>query len=166
MILRDPVERACSHYRHEVSLGYESRRFKDAIKDEIEKLTSVGEDSVDKFRDPFYFSHEHVHFTYLERGMYAKQIKRWLKFFDKKKILFINSKNMFKDPKKVIKSVSSFLNIDMWKMNDTARKNSGNYKISIDKKEKGMVKKFMKKYNKQLKSLLGSDFNAEWLMDN
>ena len=73
-LVRDPVERAHSHYQHEVALGREPLPFEEALEREEERL--AGE--LERMRaDAGYFSHAWWNYTYLARGRYAEQLERW-----------------------------------------------------------------------------------------
>jgi len=72
-LLRDPVERAYSHYWHEVKTGWETLSFEEAIDIEDIRISKS-----ELFKN---------HYSYLDRGKYAVQIERFLKFFPKSQIL-------------------------------------------------------------------------------
>jgi len=67
-LLRDPVDRALSHYHHEVALGREPLTFEQAIEAEPERTRGEEERLA---REPGYFSHAWWDYAYLARGRYA-----------------------------------------------------------------------------------------------
>lgn len=73
VVLRNPVDRAYSHYWHEVRMGYEHLSFEEAIAKESER---TGREVHDLLRDEQYRSVEHQHFSYLNRGIYHQQLRR------------------------------------------------------------------------------------------
>ena len=73
-ILRDPVERAWSHYRHEVELGYETLDFEAALEREVERLAGEADRLL---ADPSATSFAHQHHGYAARGRYLEQLERW-----------------------------------------------------------------------------------------
>jgi hypothetical protein len=83
MILRNPVSRAYSHYQFNVARNMEKLSFEDAIEAESKRLK--GEEKKLQ-KNPAYRSSKFKHFSYLTRGMYAHQIKRWLKYFPSEQI--------------------------------------------------------------------------------
>jgi len=88
VLLRNPVDRAISHYYWQVKLGYESLSLEDAIHTEPQRL--AGE--LEKISEnPTYYSFHHQHYSYLSRGMYAEQLQRWMKLFPLKQFLIIRS---------------------------------------------------------------------------
>jgi hypothetical protein len=110
-MLRDPVDRAWSGYRHEVDLGYEDLAFEDAIDREAERLD--GEEAR-ILADPTYVSFEHQHHSYLARGVYVEQVARWLDGFGADRLLLIKSEDFYRDPAPVYAEVLAFLGAGSW----------------------------------------------------
>jgi len=98
-ILRNPVDRAYSHYWHEVKLGYETLCFEKAIEKEEMRL-SRGD----------IFSKQH--YSYKDRGKYAEQLKRFSKFFPKEQMLILISEELRENPEKVLRRIFNFLEVD------------------------------------------------------
>jgi hypothetical protein len=95
VMLRDPVERAYSAYRHEYARGYERETFERAIELEAQRL--AGE--ADKMRDdPAYESFSHRHHSYLHRGCYADQLERVFQLFPREQVHVIFSESYFACP--------------------------------------------------------------------
>ena len=109
-LLRDPVGRAISHHAHEVQLGFEDLSFQEAIAAEPARLQWEEERLL---RDPSYRSFEHQHHSYLGRGEYAKQLKRYLDVFPRERLLIIRSEDAFRDPVAASARVQSFLGLDV-----------------------------------------------------
>ena len=95
-MLRDPVERAYSAYKHEFARGFEREPdFMRALELEDERL--AGE--VDRMRaDPTYESHAHRHQAYRHRGQFAEQLDRYYHHFDRRNIHVMSSEAFFADP--------------------------------------------------------------------
>ena len=91
IVLRDPIERAFSHYLMDRRLGYCN-------------LT---------FEDVFYNRSAHpLHFQqYFELGMYGKQISNYLSVFDNENVLVIKDCELSLEPNKTLNAVLNFLNI-------------------------------------------------------
>lgn len=77
-ILRDPVERALSHYFHEVALGFEKLPMLEALKAEDQRTGSFA----------------HQHFSYVARGRYLEQLEQW-KDFD---LLVLSNRELRENP--------------------------------------------------------------------
>ena len=78
VLLRNPVERAYSHFLLERSRGEETLDFAAALDAELERLD--GEEAR-LARDPAYVSHPHKHASYMARGEYVRQLERWFGVF-------------------------------------------------------------------------------------
>jgi Sulfotransferase domain len=108
VMLRDPVERAFSHHRHEVELGYEQLSFEEALDREPERL--AGE--VERMRaDPGYVSFEHQHHSYAARGHYAAQLEAWMRLYERDQLCVVISEEFFADPGPVLRRVQEFVGV-------------------------------------------------------
>ena len=107
-ILRDPVDRALSHYHHESRWGVETLTFEDAIAAEPERL--CGSERLLK-QAPHYYSFHHHHFSYLDRGRYARYLDPWLEQFPRRRLLILKSEDLFEDADSVINRVFAFLGL-------------------------------------------------------
>jgi hypothetical protein len=95
VMLRDPVERAFSAYKHEWARGYERESFERALELEDERL--AGE--IDRmWRDPRYESFEHRHHSYRHRGHYAEQLERVFSVFPRDQVYVLDSEAYFTNP--------------------------------------------------------------------
>src|SRR5262249_50242253 len=83
-LLRNPVDRAFSHYQHEVALGREQLTFDDALAQEDERMQGELERML---VDPTYFSHAWWNYTYAARGRYEEQLERWFAAFPREQLL-------------------------------------------------------------------------------
>lgn len=97
VILRDPVARTYSHYRHEVGLDVESLAFTEALDRERERLSN---------RDDWF---AHQHFSYVARGEYVVQLRRWFDHFDRRQFVITLAEDLFADPARVTNEVLAFL---------------------------------------------------------
>ncbi len=109
VMLRDPVRRAYSHYQHEVEGGYEDLpTFEAAIETEPERL--AGE--VERIEaDPTYVSFAHQHHSYLARGRYPEQLRRWLASFPRDRFLIMTSEDFYRDTPSAFERVQDFLGL-------------------------------------------------------
>jgi hypothetical protein len=105
-LLRDPVDRALSHYQHEVALGREPLSFEAALEQEEQRLEGEVERMV---ADPRYFSRAWWDHTYLARGRYAEQLERWLAVFPRDQVLVVASRDLAERPAETYAEVLRFL---------------------------------------------------------
>ncbi len=97
-ILRDPVERAFSHYLMTYRRGLEPLSFEEAIEKEEGRLSKGG-----------FF--EKMHYSYVSRGFYLRQIKRFLPYIKRSQMLFLLTEELKKDPLNTLKKIFEFLNV-------------------------------------------------------
>lgn len=107
-ILRNPVDRAYSHYSHEARQGIEPLAFEAALEMEPERLS--GADGLLR-RAPHYYSYSHHHFSYLDRGRYTHYLQAWLDRFPRRQLLILKSEDMFRDANRVANEVFAFLGL-------------------------------------------------------
>jgi Sulfotransferase domain len=105
-LVRNPVDRAYSHYQHEVALDREPLSFEDALAAEDERLRGE-EDRM--LADPAYFSHAWWNYTYRARGLYAAQLERWLAVFPREQLLIVPTDDLAADPGATYARVLEFL---------------------------------------------------------
>jgi hypothetical protein len=92
VVLREPVERAVSHYWHERRLKAETEPLAAALALEESRLAGEEERLRAGGR-----SFAHFHFSYATRGRYAEQLERWFAHVDRSRILVVESEAMFSD---------------------------------------------------------------------
>jgi hypothetical protein len=107
-MLRNPVDRTHSHHNHEVTLGYETLSFTDALAAEEERL--AGEE--ERLRaDPTVVSYNHAHYSYRTRSRYAPQLERWLAVWPADRLLVMTSEDFYADPAGWTVRVQEFLGL-------------------------------------------------------
>jgi hypothetical protein len=96
LVLRNPVERAFSHYLMDVKNGLVSGTFKDALSaDEAVESPSWGKSAM-----------------YLQTGMYARQVKRYLDLFPQNHIRVILQDELKNSPADTVREIYRFLDVD------------------------------------------------------
>jgi hypothetical protein len=108
-LLRNPVDRAFSHYQHEVALGREQLSFEDALAREDERMRG----ELDRMLgDPTYFSHAWWNYTYAARGRYDEQLERWFAAFSREQLLVLLTDDLASDTAGTYRGVLEFLEVD------------------------------------------------------
>ncbi len=110
-ILRDPVERAHSDYQHMCRHGFESLSFAEAVEAESGRTEA---ELARMLEDPSYFSKDHHHFSYVERGRYAVQIERWLAHYRRDQVLLLESEELYQRPVECLQEICDFLGVQRW----------------------------------------------------
>ncbi len=107
-MLRDPVERAWSAWKHESARGYETESFEVALEREDERLAGQAEQMV---ADPSYQSFSHRHHAYVRRGHYDEQLLRLRSHFPAEQIHVIESESFFTQPETTYAALLDFLGL-------------------------------------------------------
>jgi len=155
LMLRDPVERAYSHYQHMKRLNMEDLSFSDAVDKEKERLN--GEEEKIKYASSHYNSHNYQHYSYLKRGIYIDQIKRWFNFFPREQFLIINCEDFFQDPEGTMRRTEKFLGIRHFEYGEFENFNRVICK-NMDAGIKEKLVAYYSKWNKDLEEYLEMDF--------
>lgn len=108
VLLRNPADRAYSHYRHSVERGHETLSFEDALRAEPARLLGEAERIV---AEPGYRSTAHRVFSYAARGRYASQVRAWRDRFGAERVLVLRSEDLYEDPAAQYGVVIDFLGL-------------------------------------------------------
>lgn len=108
VILRNPVDRAVSHYYMNKKKSIEYNSFEEAILEEKKRIEKEKYLLIKKKVSKNYF---HQHFSYLDRGRYVNQLKNWFAYFDRKQFLIIEHNDFQNAPIQTLSSVFEFLKI-------------------------------------------------------
>ncbi len=123
-ILRNPVDRALSHYHHEVRRRNETLPFADAIAAEEGRMRGERELMI---ANGSYRSHDHQRFSYAGRGCYMDQLNDWLKFFARDQLLVVFSDRFYAEPPAVLREITNFLRLPPLLARDEAIYDKHNY---------------------------------------
>ena len=156
VLLRNPVDRAFSHYQHVVRLGKEDLSFEVAIKAEPERLKGEKEKIMS---DEHYLSFNYSYHSYLTRGIYVDQLKSWFNIFPKEQMLILNSEQFFADPNEHFKRVVKFLNLPDWTLEEYKKANQGRYE-TMDKSVRASLNAYFEPHTRALYELIGQEY--EW----
>lgn len=98
-LLRNPIERAYSHWNMEFKRKAEHANFDFCIENEDKRLAEV---------HPL----QHRVYSYIDRGMYADQIKRYKNQFSDDQLLFIKYEDFKKNPELTLLQIFTFLGVN------------------------------------------------------
>jgi hypothetical protein len=155
-MLRNPIDRALSNYNHMIRLGIETETFERAV--ELEEERTQGE--LEKLiNNPSYYSFNHHHYSYLGRGIYYKELKRWMEKFPLNKILLLNSEEFYTDPKKAFATTTDYLKLNNWEPASFQKYNSGGEYETISPQLREKLNNFFRPHNEALFELTGKRFN-------
>ncbi|MDO8900628.1 MAG: sulfotransferase [Phenylobacterium sp.] len=100
VMLRDPVERAFSHWKMEYARGVETAPFDWCVRRGRARLFEA---------QPWGY---HREFSYVERGFYGAQISHLLSLFPAEQVCCLRAEDLEADPAAVLGQISPFLGVD------------------------------------------------------
>jgi len=156
ILLRNPVERAISHYYWEVRIGCESLSLPEAIAAESTRLAGENEKIVN---DGTYYSFNHQHYSYLARSIYVEQLLNWMKFFPREQFLILKSEDFFNSPPATMQKVEQFLELPPHKLDEYIPYNQNDYP-PVNEAIYRELTEYFRPYNRRLSEELGIDFFA------
>jgi len=86
-LVRDPIARMVSHYRHQVALGKEGLPLESAVFDDW--------------------------WTYIARSMYGWQIEQWMEYFDRSSLLLVTSEDLRSAPAATLAKICGHIGADV-----------------------------------------------------
>jgi hypothetical protein len=153
-LLRNPIDRAYSHYQHEVALGRELLSFEDALDAEEERLRGEVERMT---ADPSYFSHEWWDHTYLARGRYAEQLERWFELFPRDQLLVVSSADLDDRPGETYGRILEHVGVEPHELESYPRLFRREYSpMTPETRER--LRSYYAEPNRRLAELLDRDF--------
>jgi Sulfotransferase domain len=153
-LLRNPVDRAYSHYSMFYKTKLETLSFEKAIQHEEKRIAGEKEKILE---DENYYSPNFTNYSYLYRGIYVEQLKLWYDIFSKEQILIIRSEDLYSQPEKIKKQVCEFLSIPYIPIPLRTVKELKYSKMNPVTRE--CLINFFKPYNERLYKFLGQNFN-------
>lgn len=152
-LVRNPVERAYSHYQLNRRQGKEPLSFEEAIRSEEERLRGEYERLV---RDETYYSDNHYKFGYLARGIYVDPLERWSEHFPAERLLVVASEELYERPQDTMTRVNRFLGLPEWQPARFKPYNQKPYS-EIDAKTRRQLLDYFEPHNRRLYDFLGRD---------
>ncbi|WP_157867384.1 sulfotransferase domain-containing protein [Gloeothece citriformis] len=151
-VLRNPRERAISHYFHETRRDREPLPIMEAFQAEEERLRPL-------IAKQDYKNEIFIHKSYKSRGLYHKQIKRYLDYFPMSNILVINSETLFQQPDDTLRRVFQFIGVDAgFTVKNLKPSNMGTNKAKIDPDVYEYLEDYFRPHDEELYELIGQNF--------
>lgn len=152
VLFRNPIDRAYSNYHLGLRSGSESLSFEDAIQAELEnlkKFSNGAENNLEKFTIPR---------SYIAKGLYAEQLKIWLKLFKQEQLFITSTENFESNSQETLNQIFDFLQIPKYEITNPEK-----YKVASYPKMKNDTRLFLinyyKKPNDELFELIGAKFD-------
>jgi hypothetical protein len=166
VVLRNPIERAHSHYQHEVGRGFEKSSFEEALAREDALMESENR-RLQAMESGSSFAH--VHYSYKSRGIYIEQLQRWLAHFPRERFLILKSEDLFGNPGPIFSQVLQFLKLPNWMPSSFSAFNEGKHKgqngaarNALKEETRARLRAFYQPYNQQLSEFIGINV-GDWI---
>ena len=157
-LLRNPVDRAYSHYHNKIRGEKEKLTFEQAIESEPRRLAGELEKMLE---DESYFSFHHGYHGYLSRGIYVEQIKAWHAHIPQEQLLILDSETFFANPQGVYDKVCVFLGLSPYRIREFKINNPGDYQQKMPAALRKKLIDYFAPYNEELFDYLGMNFRLE-----
>jgi len=153
IILRNPVDRAYSQYHLSVRQTAERRSFEDVVEENMNRLNKE--------------SHEHYEIkpkfsakedNYLKKGLYALQLRYWLKIFPRENILIVSTEEFESNQQIIYNKIFEFLNISKFEVKNTKKMQKGNYP-PIKSETRNLLLDYFRQHNHELFELINMKFD-------
>jgi hypothetical protein len=151
-VLRNPTERAISHYFHEERRGTESLSIMEAFQAEEKRLKTV----IDKkdYKSKAFRSH-----SYKSRGLYSRQLRRYLDYFPMSSILVMNSEKLFTEPDITLRRIHQFVGVDTeFTIRDLRARNVATDKHKVEPSVYRYLEDYFRPHNQMLYELIGENY--------
>jgi hypothetical protein len=155
VVLRDPVERAFSHYRVNVKTGRETVSFEEALDREEDRLRGETEKLQ---RNPYYYSPAHMRYSYLGRGVYVDQLQNWLRFFPREQMLILNSQGLRNDTSNTFLKTLDFVGLPAWEPAEYKTYLVSPKDLELSDATRQRLIAYFRPHNQRLYDYLGLDF--------
>ena len=156
VILRNPIDKAYSTYQQQFRFGEYTTSFEDTINAEFRRI-NLNKDFPELNSNNYDFEN-FVAQNIIRHGIYADYLETWLKIFDRKQILILNSEDLKNSTKETLHRVFHFLIVSNYDIANTSQVNVGKYP-PINKITRKKLIKFFKPHNQRLNKLLDTEFD-------
>ncbi|NJP33830.1 sulfotransferase domain-containing protein [Micromonospora thermarum] len=155
VLLRDPVERAYSHWKERRTHGVEPLDFADALAAEDERTAGERERLI---AEPESVSEAYDWYSYRARGRYLEHLEPWLERFDREQFLFLPSEDLYRDARTTYRRTLDFLGLPAHDL--------PNFKVYNDRRSSPLepalraeLTAYYRPYNDALRQRLGMDLD-------
>lgn len=154
-VLRNPVDRAYSHWNRERIRDSEVLDFPSAINAEHKRLKRPQRMME---QNPALFMPEHATYSYLARGRYYEQLERWFGVFDRERFLILRSEDFFQAPSVIMSEVLGWLGVESdWFDFDFSKKVESKKYEAMSDRTREQLEAYFEPHNKKLYRLIDRD---------
>ncbi len=155
VVLRNPVDRLISHYNMLLRKNTESLSLEAALACEIER-TQFDWNKI--IMGETYDYKTYNRYSYLSRGIYVEQLKRWMTLVAKEQFIILTSEEFFRSPATILNQVFEFLGLSHYQLDEYIPYGKAVYP-AISQSIRHTLAEFYRPYNQQLEEYLGMSFH-------
>lgn len=156
IMLRNPVERAYSDYCMFSNRDRAQYSFEDIVSRSIEWLCDPSLNDLVEAA----LHLEHFYLRFVARGIYVRNVERWMNWFPAEQILIVKSEEFFRNTQEVTNQVFEFLGLEPFTIPRSDIKRKGEYLTNMSEETRRKLDEFYAPYNEKLYQLVGT--NMGW----
>ena len=156
VLLKNPVDRAFSHYKHNLMMNREWLSFEDAIEIEDKRINL---NYIDLFKTKKDAIKNYSNYSYKEKGIYYRQLKWLYSKFPKNNIKIIEFKEFINNTETVYDDTCKFLGINKSRLKSFEAKNVSKINIEFNIDTRTKLKAYFEHHNEKLFKLIGKKYN-------
>jgi sulfotransferase family protein len=141
LILRNPIDRAYSHWNMERSRKPDYLSFRDAIDTERERYREA-------------LPYQHREFSFIDRGHYLDQLRRIWAYFPKERVLILKNDELKQNPNITLNKLADFLGVTHFNNIKSKNVHSRPYVSRMSKEERDFLKSIFEPEIKELEEEL------------
>ena len=154
--LRNPVDRAWSHYQHyQRHPDPDPLDFPSALDREFSWLAEGKQITEENFLELSPTAHR---LGYVYRGRYAEQLEKWFTYFPRDQFLVLNFEHWIRDPAGTSARVAEHVGLPPMQL-DEARSNQGGYRTAMPPVCREMLTEYYRPWNRRLFDLIGEQWD-------
>lgn len=147
VILRNPVDRAYSHWAMEKNRGNEVLSFEEAIEQEQERCREQ-------------LPLQHRIYSYVDRGFYSVQIRRLWHLFGKERVLTLRQEKLMDEPNDCLLQVWKHLGVERTRELGPLKSHLGTYEGMMPRQTHQRLTERFESEIEELESMLGWDCSS------
>jgi hypothetical protein len=156
VLLRNPIDRAYSHWRRERRDGREPlETFEAALAAESDRLAGEAERIAS---DDRYYSYAHENYSYIAQGLYLEGLERWLARFPRERVCIQTTERFLADPQAVYRTIVRFLGLAPFPLDQPPLANTTPAAIPLSPQTRLELNARVAPHNRRLRESLGIDF--------
>ena len=168
--VRNPIERAYSHWWHWYSRDVEDLDFEQAVRNNLERIKSGWRidlpQEIKAYQQSLDWTGKGIYRSYVDSGYYFEQIAQYLKYFPKEQIKVVLFDNLQQDLYSLLKDLETFIGVEYYHRENFVPENAlpslpeGNrLKKTISPEFRALLQEHYREHNSKLAKFLDIDLS-------